>query len=392
MATDVVVVGGGVIGGAIAYYLRRAGADVTLLEAGRIGGTASGVAAGMLLPSGEAKASGPFFDLALRSLRLLPDLARELLDTCGIDIEYVPSGVLRTAMSEAQERDLKAALDWQRAAGLDVRWLGAEQTRSLEPELTSVLRGAIFSADEGHVRSNRLTEAFVQAAARLGAGVRLGTPAVGLSRRGHQVTGVRTPDGVVSCDHVVLAAGPWTGALTKELDIMLPVRPVKGQLLALRGVSSPLSRVVYASGIGYLVPKRDGSIIVGATQEEAGFDTGVTAQGVRTLLDRAVTILPSLANAEVVQTWAGLRPATPDGLPILGALPGWDGISVAGGHFRNGILLSAITGQLMAELITTGETSLSLEPFRVERFGSFEFRPVEIRGEALSEMILQDRE
>ncbi|MBI4497630.1 MAG: glycine oxidase ThiO [Chloroflexi bacterium] len=365
---EVVVVGGGAIGGAVAYALSRAGVRVTLLEARRIGDGASGAAAGMLTPLAEAPQPGPFADLALHSLRRFPALAQELREVAGMDIEYVPSGVLRVATSEEHERTLQEALTWQRALGLDLRWLGPEQVRSLEPDLAPEVRGGVFSPEEGHVHSLRLTEALAQAAARLGATVRVGTPVVGLTRHNGRVTGVRTAEGAVAADQVVLAAGSWTGLLAHELGVAAPVRPVKGQILSLALVPCPLRRVVYGSGVGYLVPRRDGSVVVGATQEEVGFDMRVTAQGLAALLRGATQLVPALAGAEVRQTGAGLRPGTPDGLPILGPVPGWEGISIASGHFRNGILLSPITGHLMAELITTGKTSLPLDPFSPGRF------------------------
>jgi glycine oxidase len=260
------------------------------------------------------------------------------------------------------------ALEWQESQGLEIHWLDTPALRELEPAITPEVRGALFSPEEGHVRSPRLTTALAVAAGRKGAQVRQGMPVSGLLTEGKRVIGVQTPSGNVLAGQVVLAAGPWTAMLTADLSIALPVRPVKGQLLALAAMPAPLQHVIYCTGTGYLVPKADGTIVVGATQEETGFDKRVTVRGVNWLLDGAVRLVPGLGNAEVRDLWAGLRPGSPDGSPILGAVPGWSGVTLATGHFRNGILLAPITGKLIAELLTTGKTSRDITPFSLTRF------------------------
>jgi glycine oxidase len=365
---DVVVVGGGVIGCAVAYYLAQAGARVTLIERGEIGGEASGAAAGMLAPLGESPQPGPFLDLCLASFRLYPSLADALRDETDIDIEYLPSGILHVALTDDEERELRHRLEWQSTlgGGLPLEWVDGEALRLLEPRLAPA-RGALYSPQEHQVSAGRLTQALAQAAARRGTVLRQGAPVTGLLTNRRRVIGARTPSEKTLGDHVVLAAGPWMGAFARRLGVPLPVRPVRGQMLAFADFALPLRHIVWGEA-AYLVPKANGFLFVGATVEDVGFRSTTTVQTQRRLRRGARELVPSLAYSEVASSWAGLRPASADGLPILGAVPGWDGLSVAAGHYRNGILLAPITGRLMAQLITEGKTEVSLAPFSAGRF------------------------
>jgi glycine oxidase len=364
---DVVVVGGGVIGCTIAYHLTAAGANVALFERNEVAGEASGAAAGMLAPLSESPQPGPFVELCLTSLRLFPALAAALRQETGIDIEYLPSGILRVAQTEDEERELRHRLEWQRSLGLALEWVDGEALRRLEPRLGPA-RGALYSPQEHQVSAGRLTQALAQAAARRGAVLRQGMGVTGLLNNGRRVTGVRTTSGNVSCGQVVLAAGPWTGAFARRLGLPLPVRPVRGQMLAFADFALPLRHIVWGEA-AYLVPKANGFLFVGATVEDVGFRSATTVRGLRGLERGARGLVPSLAHGEIASSWAALRPGSPDGLPILGPVPGWDGLSVASGHYRNGILLAPITGRLMAQLLTKGTTEVSLAPFSAGRFG-----------------------
>ncbi|HZS02238.1 MAG TPA: FAD-dependent oxidoreductase [Chloroflexota bacterium] len=389
------VVGGGIIGCAVAYYLARAGARVAVLERDQIAAEASSAAAGMLAPLAEGAAPGPFLDLALASLSRFGALAAELRDATGIDVELITAGLLRPALDDAEAADYRASLDAQRALGLPLQWLDAAEARALEPLLTPDVRGALYSPAEHQVNPARLTTALARAAAAHGATFRLGAVARGLLRDGDRVVGVRLADSDLPADHVVLAAGAWAAACGEWLGTPIPITPIKGQMLAVspapgaqsnagappplsggRGSQLPpasvgrggrLSRTLYAR-TGYLVPKADGTIYVGATVERAGYDRRVTAAGASALLDALKRLAPALADATLVRTWAGLRPGTPDHLPILGPVPGYRGVTLATGHYRNGILLAPITGELIAQAVLGQPTTLPLAPFSVERF------------------------
>ena len=366
---DVVIAGGGVIGCAAAYYLTKAGAGVTLLEKGEVGGAASGAAAGMLVPPAEAAASGPFRTLSRAGLALYPDLVSALRDESGVDMQYTNSGLLLVAQSEGRAGALRAVARWTAAGGelgLALEWVEGGPLRSLEPALSERLLGAAYAAEARHVNPGLLTQALARAAEARGASLRLGESVAGFVRRGPRVAGVHTDGGdTVAAGHVVLAAGPWTGALARRLGAFVPTRPMRGQMLAYR--SNAVRHMIWGED-GYLVPKAGGFLFAGATVEDVGFRPRTTARGLAGLRRMARSIVPALRYGEVASAWAGLRPGSPDGLPIIGRLPGWENVYVASGHFRNGILLGPITGQLIAQLVTEGRTELSLEAFSTGRF------------------------
>lgn len=361
---DVAIVGGGVVGCAIAFELAREGLEVVLLERGELASEASGAAAGMLLPFGEAEGPGPFLRQGLASLALFPDLVREARERSGIDPEHVVCGALHVApdAEEAARLRERAALLGDRGA----EWLGAEELRSLEPRLARDLAGAVFARAEAHVRSPLLVRALAGAAVSLGARVETGTPVLALRRDAERVAGVETPAGAVAAGTVVLCAGAWSPALA---PVALPIEPLRGQIVSLDAPRPGLGAIVNAPGV-YLVPKRDGSVVVGATSERVGFDPRVTADGVASLLASALRLAPGLAGAGFRSAWAGLRPATPDGLPAIGWAPGHRGLLLAAGHHRNGVLLAPLTARLVADLLLGKAPAPDAAIFAPERFGA----------------------
>ncbi len=364
----VIVVGGGVIGCSIAYHLAGAGLDVTVVERGKVAGGASGVAAGMVAALSEAIPVGPMLDLALMSRSLLLDTLPQLQQESGIDVEYLPSGILHLAFTDEEEAALKARLAWQADLDMGVRWLSPEEARNLEPGIGEGVIGALHSPQEGHLNSRRLVRAFAQGAARRGATFLQDTEVIGLLSSSDRITGVKLPNGDLEADWVALASGAWSGQYGDWLGIELPVRPVRGQIMAARILPAPISMGVWR-GITYLAPKADGSIVMGSTQEEAGYRDKATLEGIAGILSSAIRLVPGVAGAELHKIWAGLRPASPDGAPILGPAPGWEGALLAVGHFRNGILMSAATGKLITDYVTGGEEGPML-PFSLSRFSA----------------------
>lgn len=358
---DVLVAGGGVVGCAVAWSLAREGVSVALLERDDLAAHASGAAAGMLLPFGECEGEGPFLRFALQSLALLRDVADELRERSGIDPELEPSGALHLATTRVQEGRLREKGRLLAAHGLE--WLDARATREAQPGLSPAVRGAIWSAAEAHVRSPLLTRAFAGAAAELGARVEIGVSVTGLRRAAGRVTGVETSEGPRQAGSVVLC----TGVFLPEIFVALPLEPVRGQILSLDNARPPLRGIVVAEDV-YLVPKRDDSVVVGATEERVGFDRRVTAAGLSTLLAAAQRLAPKLAQSGFRGGWAGLRPATPDGLPAIGPVPGSAGLWLAAGHHRNGVLLSAATGRLVAEMVLGKAVPAEADAFRPGRF------------------------
>lgn len=373
---DVIVVGGGIVGCSIAYHLAARGVRVAVVERHRAGGQASGAAAGMLAPGAEAHEPGPLLDLGLRSLGLFPELAARLHEETGVDVEYVPSGLLYVALDEGEAEALRRRLAWQRQAGVEAEWLEGAAARALEPGLPAGVLGAVHYRREHHVYSPRLVQALALAAARRGATFLEGTEATGLLADGDRVRGVTLcgegagvlPGGErLEGDHVVLAAGAWTSFWGPRLGLDLPVYPVRGQIIALEQKPLPFRHVVFcASPRGYAVPKVRGVIAVGATEDRAGFDASVTLAGVAYLSALAPTLIPALERARFRHAWAGLRPWSATGLPLIGPVPGWQGLTIAAGHYRNGILLSAVTGRAVADLVLQGHCGAladTLAPF-----------------------------
>lgn len=364
--TDVAIIGGGVIGCAAAYALASAGLTVFLLERDRIGCEASGEAAGMLAPQAEAAEAGPFLDLGMRSRDLFPALADALREETGLDVGYRQHGTLYACLTEAEEAEARRRLAWQQSQGLRVEWWEAGKVREREPGISAAVRGALFLPGDHQVTSGTFTRALALAAVRRGAEIREGAPVTGFVRDRKRIVAVKTLDRTVSAGRYILAAGPWSAQVAYALGLPVPVVPVKGQL-CMAGLLQGGPRHVIYSHLAYLVPRPGGEVILGTTVEFAGFDKRVTVEGLQGILAGAQALYPALRGAEVQRAWAGLRPYTTDGLPLLGPVPEVEELVVATGHHRNGILLAPITAHLLRELVVDGRTSVPLAPFRVDR-------------------------
>lgn len=363
---DILIVGGGVIGCAIAYELAKAGLAVTLVERGTPGCEASSAGAGMLAPQAESSAASPRLGLGLASKALYADLALELRERTGLDIEYETGGNLHCFLDEGDEAVGRAACAWQREAGLKAELLSRADAVALEPDLSPEVRGALFFPEDHWVNNPRLVTALAGAAAL--EGVRFITgEATAFLRAGDRVTGAQVGEDQIRAAVVVLAAGAWSGQLAVSAGLRLPVGPVRGQIVCLEGIPRRHHHLLHVKD-HYLVPRVNGEILIGASVEWAGFAKQVTAEYVRSALDAAIRLAPALARLPIKATWAGFRPWAPDELPIIGAWPGLDGLVVATGHFRNGILLAPITGRLIRELLVDHAPSLDLTPFLPDRF------------------------
>jgi glycine oxidase len=362
---DVLVVGGGVIGCALAAELAARGRDVIVLERAEPGAEASGAAAGMLSPQSEARARDAFFDLALESRRLYPAWVRVLHEETGVDVGYRRTGLLHCDLAGVTGESRGEQIAWQRAAGLDAAALRVDELpRDIANRLSPAVSAAAFFPDEGAVDPRRLTRAAWLLAQRRGARVRTGVEALGFRIERGACRGVETRDGAILADAVVDAAGAWA-ALDADLPLSVPVEPVRGQIVELRLSGPPLPTILSCDDV-YVVPRADGTVLLGSTVEHVGFRKEVTARAVERLIAAAERLMPEIASARFVTAWSGLRPGTPDGLPILGAcrVPG---LFFAAGHFRNGILLAPVTALALADLLTGG-VGKDLASFSIERF------------------------
>ena len=364
---DVVVVGGGVIGCAVARRAARDGLRVVVVERGTPGRAASWAAAGMLSPLAEADGPGAFLDLLLDARSMFPAYAAALREETGIDVAYGDAGTLFVALRAEDEAGLEARWKWQSAAGLRVDRLTADEARQAEPGLSPAVRMGLLFPGDHQVDNRALGAALWAAAAEAGAEFALGAEAVRLLRDGDLAAGVALAGGErIAAGAVVLAGGAWAGRLD-GLPRPVPVVPVHGQLLAVETVP-PLFRHVVDSPRCYLVPRAAGRAIAGATVERTGYRARVTPGGVRRLIEGAVEIAPALEDAPLRETWSGLRPGTPDDQPILGPDPDVVGLVHASGHFRNGILLAPLTGERVGALLSGGAWADELRPFGIERF------------------------
>ena len=368
--SDVVIIGGGVTGCSIAYQLAKQQVRVVVLERTRFAAGASGATAGVISPLWHVDPEvEPMWRLGMRSLELFPSLASELCEA-GVDPEFRQTGVFKLAFTDEEADELRRNLVWQSELGFGVAWLDQAEVLQREPEVSTAVLGGIFSPREGYVRGQRLVDSLVQAASRLGAQFHQGVEVLNLRTEGKRVTGVVTSWGNIDAPQVVLAAGPWSGLPARWLRQQgapeIPVRPVKGERILLRKPGF-LPRSPVRNSEAYVVPRMDGDVLVAATRLEGRFDEVVTAGGVSHLIAAAALSFPGLSDAEFVSGRAGVRPATPDRMPILGPAPDVEGLSIAAGHDAVGIMLSPATAELMAQYLLDGNAA-TLEPFSLSRF------------------------
>lgn len=366
----VAIVGAGVCGLGIGWRLAKAGCHVEVFDRGEAGHGASWAAAGMLAAGVETEPGEErLLELTLHSQRLWPDFARELETVAGMAVGYRGEGTLVVAPTRDEAEQLRFNFDFQRGLGIELEWLtGAEASRR-EPHLKPGVAGAVLSPNDHQVDNRLLCRALKAAFSRAGGHLRENTEVTGLDMAAGRARGVILGAERVAADVVVLAAGPWSRELAGLPEAARPpVRPVKGQMLALAmDPAAPLIEHVVWAPKSYLVPRNDGRLLIGATVEEKGFDARMTAGGVLAILEAAWRVLPGIEELPIVETWAGFRPTSRDDAPILGPTA-VDGLVLATGHHRNGILLAPVTADAVASYILTGEMMAAAAPFGIERF------------------------
>jgi glycine oxidase len=366
--SDIIVVGAGVIGCAVAYELARRGASVELVDDRPVGMGATQASAGVLAPYIEAPAAGPLLDLTERSLELFDDFVARVSMESGIAVPYRRTGTLEVAMDEAGMRALRQSSDALARRGVPALLLDAGAARTEEPHLAEGIAGGLLIDTHGFVGAGDLTRALLAAARRHGAHF-IEQSRVRRITDLHDELVIDTERGSLTADFAVLAAGSWSGGIEiGGLPPRVPVRPIRGQLLSIAWSGVPLRRVTWCDRC-YLVPWDDGTVLVGATVEDVGFDERTTVAGVRDLLDAACRILPHGWTAGFRGARVGLRPATSDHLPIIGASTVVPKLMYATGHYRNGVLLAPLTAQLVADAILDGRVDAMLAAVSPARFG-----------------------
>lgn len=366
MGHNIIIVGGGVIGLSIARALAHRGLkDICLIERGNLGTESSYAAGGMLAPQAEADSRDALFELLIKSRDLYPNFAAELRDETGIDIELDTTGTLYLAITEHDREEIEKRYEWQRSAGLPVEKLTPEEARLIEPCISPDLRGALRFPGDIQVENRRLLSALANSLAQLDVPMMNGVNVETLECKTGRITGVQTSHGLIQCSTLILAAGAWTSFIHPRLK----VEPIKGQMVCLTAKPQLTRHVIY-SPRGYIVPRQDGRLLAGSTSERAGFSKDVTAGGIHAILKNAQEISSVISALPIADTWAGLRPRASDGLPVLGRCGEIAGLIHATGHYRNGILLTPITAELIAKTVVDGSVPEELSAFSPDRFTS----------------------
>jgi glycine oxidase len=347
-----------------------------VLERDRPAAGATGVAAGMLAPAGEASwGEDALVSLNLESLRRWPGFSEQLQDASGIETGFARAGALHVALDRDEAEGLRRRYELHRRLGLDSEWLTGGACRRLEPGLATAVRGGAHVPGEASVDPRRVVAALLAALDREGVAVHAGARVSAAERRDGSWFLEAVDGDTLEGAAVVLSAGCWSGRLDwLPEQARPPVRPVKGEILTLRGAEEPVCERIVAGDRVYMVPRADGRLIVGATVEEKGFDTTVTAGGVHELLREAYRLIPEIAELELVETTAGLRPGTPDNAPLIG-MGATDGLLIATGHFRNGVLQAPLTAECIASLLAGDQPPIDLTPFSPERFAGLPAEP-----------------
>jgi glycine oxidase len=366
---DVVIVGGGIIGCSIAFELSRRNLRIVLLDRQELMREASWAAAGMLSPAPDCLAAIPLVPLSVASLAMYPHFIPDIEDASGRRTGYRTGGTLEALFHGDAERELSTLVALHHGLGLACEPVSIEEAQVMEPALGREARAAAFLPDEASVNTRALAAAVIGAAESAGAELRPGVGVISLVMDGNRCNGVKTAEGEnIAAKHVVLAAGSWTSQM-KQAAPYAPTKPVRGQMVALLN-SGQLIRRVMRSEFGYIVPRDQATpqkLVAGSTLEHVGYEKAVTSGGIEQILAAVNEIAPGLGCAEILETWSGLRPGTPDELPILGPTD-VDGLLIATGHYRNGILLAPISAKLIAECITDGNPSIDLKDFSPLRF------------------------
>jgi glycine oxidase len=362
---DVAIAGAGLIGSSIAFELAQAGLKVGMFDRAEPGREASWASAGILSPAPESPAMISMVPLAKASMNLYPALVANVEEISGEKVGFRPKGTIDVFFNKDAIPDLSTLIALHHGMGLKAEPLRPEDARELEPSLSPELEAAALRPEEASIDNRALTHAMLSAAKNSGVEVFARTGVTGIVQEAGRCTGLKLENEIVSAKWTVIAAGCFSAEI-EGVKEFAPVRPAKGQMVSLRADGLKIERVIWGEKI-YIVPRNDGRILAGATVEYVGFDKQVTAGGIEKLLSAAIEVIPEFANARIEETWAGLRPDSPDHLPILGPTD-IDGLVIATGHFRSGVLLTPITARLVRQWITERSVELDWERLSPMRF------------------------
>jgi glycine oxidase len=365
---NILIIGGGIIGLSLARELHKKGIRrIAIAERGEIGKEASFAAAGMLAPHAETEKLDDFYHFCSESNRLYPNFAEEISDETGVDIELDKSGTLYLAFTEEDAKEIRRRYDWQKNAGFQVEHLTARETRQSEPFVSPDVLESLFFPNDWQVENRKLLYALRKFCKLNEIELRENVEIKNLLEEDGKIVGAETENEKFYAEKTVIATGAWTSLIKAESFRLPPVKPVRGQMISFHTAKRLFNKVIYSSR-GYIVPRADGRILAGATIEDAGFDKSVSKAGIELLRDHALEIAPGLVNLDIYESWVGLRPFAPDGLPVLGAFSEVENLFIATAHYRNGILLAPLTAKILADKIAENLDSKYLEIYNPQRF------------------------
>ena len=366
----IIVIGAGIIGLSISYYLSKHSYDVAVLEKNKAGMEASYAAAGMLAAQSEFDFYEEFMDFCIKSRDMYERYCIEIEKASGINVEFQKSGMLRPALTEEQESHLKKNYSWQKKKGFDIELLEGKELREFEPCISENIICALHSRNDGQVNNRKLMEALITANKKNNVKIIENTEAKCYLTGNDKITGVKTDNGAFNADIVINAAGSWSSLISGGIIMNFDVKPILGQMISLQSDRPILSKVIFGSILGkggYIVPRKNNEIILGSTMEDAGFEKKITEQGISSILRECCEIVPELKKLKVKEKWSGFRPFAPDKLPIIGKTS-TENLILATAHGRNGILLAPITAKAVTELVVNDKIIPEIRDFGVDRF------------------------
>lgn len=368
-SSPLIIIGGGVIGLATAYELAKRDKQVLILEKGECGGQATGAAAGMLAPYSEiGEDPDDFFTMCHKSLQMYPAWQEELKSISKENFEYNTNGSLHVAFHEADDLALETRQSWQKHWQVESEIIRGKDLNKIEPNLTDDVLSAMYYPGEHHIYAPDYVAALQVACRKLGVQLIEGAGEVTFSEiREDGVVLATEQKGDFTADECIVCNGAWTSFFEQDLHVRLPIFPIRGQICAYKQGAEQIQHMIFSSQ-GYIVSKAIGSIVCGASEDIAGYDTSVTEKGIGRLIKWSGRLFPFIESKEPFHRWAGLRPATQDGYPLIGRLPHYPNIIISSGHYRNGILLSPINAKIVADIVEDKKTSVNIEAFNPMRF------------------------
>jgi glycine oxidase ThiO len=364
------IIGAGIIGLSISYYLKKNNFDVIVLEKGKAGNEASYASAGMLAAQSEFDFYEKFMDFCVKSRDIYADFCKDIENASGINVEYQKCGMIRPALNEGQEKHLKCNYEWQKKHGFEIEFLPGDELRKIEPELSENILSGLYTKNDGRVNNRKLMEALIIANKRNNINIIENIEVRKYLIKTNKIIGVETNNGTFNADIVINTSGAWSSLISQGIIPNFEVKPIHGQMVSLQANKKILDKVIFASILGkggYMVPRKNNEIILGSTMEDIGFEKRITGEGINSILKHCFDILPEFKNLEIIEKWSGLRPFAEDKLPIIGKT-NIENLILATAHGRNGILLAPITAKAVIEIIVNDKTISDIKDFGVGRF------------------------